>query len=175
MEIISRKNIYSGFLKFDVLKVKFDNGNTIERDVIIKKDGVAIVAVTKNNEIYLTKQPRVAINEEESIEIPAGLIEENETIEETTKRELLEETGCISNKLIDLGFFYGDVGSGTNKTHLMLALDVEKVQELKLDEDEFLESYKLPKDKVYEMLDNGVIKDSHSIIGLLKAKKYIEN
>lgn len=174
MEIVSKKNIYSGFLKFDVLNVKLKNGNIIEREVITKKDGVAIVAVTKNKEIYLTKQPRVAVNEAESVEIPAGLIED-ETVIETAKRELLEETGCISDKIIDLGFFYGDVGSGTNKTHLVLALDVEKVQELKLDDDEFLESYKLPKEEVYKMLDNGIFKDSHSIIGLLKAKKYIEN
>lgn len=174
MEIINKKNIYSGFLKFDVLNIKLKSGDIIEREVITKKDGVAIIAITKNNEIYLTKQPRVAIGVEESIEIPAGLIE-NENFMETAKRELLEETGRISEEMIDLGYFYGDVGSGTNKTHLVLALNVEKVQELKLDEDEFLESYKLPKEKVYEMLENGVIKDSHSIIGLLKAKKYLEN
>ena len=174
MEIINRKNIYSGFLKFDVLNVKLENGNVIEREVITKKDGVAIVAVTKDKEIYVTKQPRVAVNIEESIEVPAGLIE-NETVIEAAKRELLEETGCISNKIIDLGYFYGDIGSGTNKTHLVLALDVEKVQELKLDDDEFLESYKLPKEKVYEMLESGEFKDSHSTIALLKAKKYIEN
>ncbi len=174
MEIINKKKVYSGFLEFDVLNVKLKNGNVIEREVITKKDGVAIIAVTKDNEIYLTKQPRIAINVEESIEIPAGLIEDEDFME-TAKRELLEETGCISEKMIDLGYFYGDVGSGTNKTHLVLALNVEKVQELKLDEDEFLESYKLPKEKVYEMLESGVIKDSHSIIGLLKAKKYLEH
>ena len=173
MEIVKREKIYSGFLKFDNLTIKLDNGEKIQREVITKRDGVAIVAVDSEGDIYLTKQPRIGSMESESIEIPAGILE-NETPLDAAKRELLEETGCITDEeLISLGSFFGDVACCTSKTYLFLALNVRKVKDLKLDDDEYLTSYKVNKEKVYKLIDNGTIKDAHSIIALLKSKKYL--
>ncbi len=56
---------------------------------------------------------------------------------------------------------------------MVLALNVEKVKDLKLDDDEFLVSYTEPIEKVYEMLENGVYKDAHTNIALYRAKKYL--
>lgn len=176
MEIVKRDKIYSGFLKFDNLTIKLSNGESIEREIITKRDGVAIVAIDNENNIYLTKQPRIGSMEEEAIEVPAGILE-NEAPADAAKRELLEETGCITDEeLIPLGYFYGDVACCTGKTYLFLASNVKKVESLKLDDDEYLTSYKVNKEKVYKMIDNGTIKDAHSIIALLKAKNiYFKN
>lgn len=173
MEVIKKDSIYSGFLKFDNLTVKLDNGKIIEREIITKKSGVAIVAIDEEGYIYLTKQPRVGAMRNESIEIPAGILEK-EKPEDAARRELEEETGCVTEEdLIDLGFFYGDIACCTSRTYLFLAKNVKKVKDLKLDDDEYLVSYKVKKEDVYTMIDNGEIIDSHSIIGLLKAKEYI--
>ena len=69
--------------------------------------------------------------------------------------------------MIDLGYFYGDVGSGTNKTHLVLALNVEKVQELKLDEDEFLEKVELTLPEALKAMQEGLICDSKTIMAVM--------
>lgn len=173
MEVTKKDKIYSGFLKFDNLTIKLDNGESIEREIITKRDGVAIVAVDTEGYIYLTKQPRIGSMESEAIEIPAGILEK-EKPEDAARRELLEETGCVTDdKLISLGSFFGDVACCTSKTYLFLALNVKKVKDLKLDDDEYLTLYKVKKEKVYKMIDDETFKDAHSIIALLKAKKYL--
>ena len=75
MKVIKKEEIYSGFLKFDNLTIKLNNGEEIQREIITKRDGVAIVAIDKDDNIYLTKQPRIGSMEEEAIEVPAGILE----------------------------------------------------------------------------------------------------
>ena len=53
---------------------------------------VAILASPEGNRLALTKEFRVPIDDGE-YGFPAGLIDENETIESTVRRELKEETG----------------------------------------------------------------------------------
>ncbi len=176
MNIVKRENKYSGFLKLDELKIKLSNGKIISREVIKKKNSVCIVPVTKDGKIYLTKQPRAGRGIVDSIEIPAGLIEEDDkNFNETARRELLEETGCIAGEMFELMSFYSDPACCTSETHLFLALDVEKIQEQNLDFDEFLSLFPLPILDVYKLLEDEKIKDVNSIIGLLKSKEIIFN
>ena len=53
---------------------------------------VAVIATPQGNRLVLTREFRVAIDDGE-YGFPAGLIDENETIESTVRRELKEETG----------------------------------------------------------------------------------
>ena len=60
-------------------------------------DGVGIVAILQKAsgpEILLQKQFRPPINKV-TIEVPAGLVDENETAAQTAIRELKEETGYV--------------------------------------------------------------------------------
>ena len=175
LEIIDKKRVYDGFLKVDVASIKLPEGETIKREVIKKKNAVTIVAFTDNNEIYLTKQPRVGRNELKAIELPAGLIDENETPIQAAKRELMEETGCVVKKdLIPLGKFYADPGCSTSFTYMFLAFGVEKTQDLKLDEDECLESFKVTIGEVLKMIDDETIIDANSLICIDRALSYID-
>lgn len=174
MEVIKKEELYSGFLRLNKFDVRLKNGATIEREIIDKKGGVAIVAVDKEGYIYLTKQPRVGAFLDDSIEVPAGLVE-NEDPEDAGRRELLEETGCKANKMIHLCRFYGDIACSNSITNIYLAPDVEKVSDtLELDDDEYLERVRIKKEEAYRMLDNGEFKDSHTLIALLKARKYLD-
>ena len=173
LNIIARERLSNGFLKIEALRILLPNQKVIVREVIKKPDAVAVLAITKNGEVFLTKQPRAGINNLESIEIPAGLIDDGESPEMAAERELLEETGCeLSQKLIPLGSFVSDPACSTSVTHLFLALKVRQVKNQNLDEDEYLECFKETIKETYRMLENGAIIDANSIIALERAKKY---
>jgi ADP-ribose pyrophosphatase len=56
---------------------------------------VVIVAVTDAREIVLVEQERPAVRGR-VVELPAGLVEGGETLEQGARRELLEETGYVA-------------------------------------------------------------------------------
>lgn len=174
LDIVRRDCLYDGFLKLECLKIKLPNDKEISREVLKKPDVIAIVAVNKEGEVHLTKQPRAGINNLSSIEIPAGVIEEGEKPEVSAARELLEETGCQAPEgLVPLGKYVGDPACCTSVTYLFLAMNVEKVAELNLDDDEYLEAFTKPISEVYAMIENGEIMDANSIIAMERARKYL--
>ena len=175
LNITKRERITNGFLKIDQLTIDLPNGRRIIREVVQKPDGIAIIAVSHNGEVFLTKQPRGGVNLLESIEIPAGLIEKGEEPEVAAIRELSEETGCsLTQPMISLGRFASDPACSTNITNLFLALNVVKDGELKLDEDECLECFTKNVSEAYKMIEDGQIMDAPSIIAFSRAKKYLK-
>ncbi len=102
-------------------------------------------------------------------EIPAGKIDSGEKPFQTVKRELKEEVGGYSDNIIDLGVIYPSPGYTNEKIYIYLALDVvfEKQQ---LDDGEFLEVEFFDFDSVLQMINDNIIKDSKTVITMLKAK-----
>ncbi len=101
-------------------------------------DWVNAVVITKENEIVLVEQYRYAGNEF-YLEVPAGKIEENETYEEAIIREVIEETGFISeSKPILLGEFMVNPATQNNKVVTFLLQDAFKAFEQDLDDTEVL-------------------------------------
>jgi ADP-ribose pyrophosphatase len=89
-------------------------------------DYVFILAITPENEIPLVSQFRVPMNRY-SLELPAGLIDVNESPRHAAIRELKEETGIENiGKLIELPKMTLDSGRIENLTHAFVALNVEK-------------------------------------------------
>ena len=72
--------------------VKFPSGSEKIREVVLHSPAVAMLAEDADGGIFLVKQYRHAVDEE-IYEIPAGLVEEGESPEETAARELQEEIG----------------------------------------------------------------------------------
>ena len=175
LRILEREMISTGFLKVERLKIELPDGKTMYREVLQKKNVVAIVAINSEGEIYLTMQPRAGVNDLQSIEIPAGLVEEGEDFQEASKRELLEETGCVTKSpLIQLGApFTGDPACCTSITHLYLAINVEKVQEPELDADEFLVPMKENVGTILSWIEEGKIRDANSVIAIGRAARFL--
>ena len=92
-------------------------------------DSVMVLGMTKDEKLVMIRQYRYLVDEV-VIEFPSGACEENETIEESAKREFEEETGYVANFLVALGSFYETYGQLNRKIHLFFAQNVVLAQKL---------------------------------------------
>ena len=94
-KLLSRKTIYDGspYIKISVDTVELPNGEIIDDYHRIEVNNAVMLLIENNkNELLVYNEYRHGIADV-SYTFPAGGIEKNETLEETAKRELLEELG----------------------------------------------------------------------------------
>lgn len=165
---ISTEQIYNGrILKFKIDKVELPNGEIAERELIEHPGGVGVVAVDEGMNIYMVEQFRKPY-ETNLLEIPAGKLDRGEDTELCGRRELEEEVGCVAESFEYLGKNYPSVGYTNEVTHIYLATGLKRTEQ-KLDDDEFLNVYKLPIREVINRIMNNEISDSKTVMGVLKA------
>lgn len=149
-------------------KVKCPNDKIATREIVRHHGGVGILAI-KDDKIILVKQFRYAYDQD-TIEIPAGKLELNEDSQKAGARELEEETGYSAKQFIPVTEIYPTPGYCDEIIHLYEAKDVYKVENpLACDEDEFINVLFVPIDEAYQMVINQEIKDSKTIIAIMKA------
>src|SRR3954468_16162410 len=91
-------------------RVRYDDGEEAEREIVEHPGAVAVVA-HDGESIYLVAQPREPVDEQSLLELPAGkLDEEGEGAEATAKRELAEEIGKGARDWKFLTRFYTSPG-----------------------------------------------------------------
>ncbi|NBO24087.1 MAG: NUDIX hydrolase, partial [Chlamydiae bacterium] len=90
---------------------------------ILRHQGACAIIAFDENFVYLVSQYRHA-NQKIFLELPAGLIEENESIEKAAQRELQEEIGFKAQKLSLIKTIYTSPGILEEKIHLFLATDL---------------------------------------------------
>src|ERR687885_932882 len=93
-ERIGGEEIWSGKIaSVRVDRVRYDDGEEADREVVGHPGAVAIVA-HDGERLYLVAQPREPVNEQSLVELPAGKLDaEGEDPLDTAKRELAEEIG----------------------------------------------------------------------------------
>ncbi|MDO4778604.1 MAG: NUDIX hydrolase [Tissierellia bacterium] len=170
---IKSERIYEGkIIKVRVDTVELPNQGYAKREIVEHSRGVGIVALTDKNEIYMVKQYRKPI-ENFVLEIPAGLVESNEDAKEAAIRELQEEAGVKPNYIELITEAYASPGFTDEKISIFLARDLVE-SKLELDDTEFLEAFKVPLHKAYQMVENFEITDAKTIIGILYAMRKLE-
>jgi ADP-ribose pyrophosphatase len=121
VKIKDRKTVFNGF--FRVEKVTLEHkGNTLERDLVVPKNGVAALVFDTVKKAYILIEQYRLPAEKPLIEIVAGLLDkEHEKPEETIVREIEEETGYEVDKLEPIRCFYPTPGSYAEKIWLYYA------------------------------------------------------
>ncbi len=139
------------------------DGQTTEYIVVENRDYSAVVCISKDKKIPMVRQFRYPWMKL-SWEIPAGLLECDESSDSAAKREVEEETACIVDKLEHLVSYY-PLGSGCGMCHLYFA-EVENTGKQKLDDGEFLYCEFFTIDEVKAMMKNGEIIHSATLMGI---------
>jgi ADP-ribose pyrophosphatase len=139
--------------------------------VIENPDWVNVVALTRDEKVVLIEQFRHGV-EAISLEIPGGIIDENESPEAAARRELKEETGYSSNNFIFLGKTLPNPALQNNALYHFLAADCEKTSETSFDEHESIAARLVPLSEIENLVGNESINHSHVLACLLKFELY---
>ena len=183
VKLISSKTLFKKFVGVDELHFELREQKTdIRRFVVTRPDASAILIFNKSsNKIVLIRQFRAPIftknNDGFVWEVPAGIIEKNESAEQTIIRETLEETGYKISSPKHLSTFFPSCGLLNEEIHLFYAEveDKDKIQSGGgLDsEDEYLEVVEFPVEKVFEMLEKGEFIDGKTMLSIFYFKNYL--
>lgn len=160
----------SDYVKVDKDDVILPRGREIKDFYKVTiKDCAAIVALTTDGKVVLKKEYRHCYRRD-LIEIPAGVLEENEDPLNAAKRELQEETGYRSEKWTYLGKTVESSAKLTNFMYIYLAEGCEKVSDQKLDYGEDIDVLEVEFDDAIGMIMSNQIICSSSIGAILKVE-----
>lgn len=149
-------------------QAQLPNGRIAGREVVEHPGGVAILALFDDNTVPVVRQFRYPF-QKIITELPAGKLEKGEDPLVCAQRELSEEVGAEADQLIYLGKFYTSPGYSTEVLHMYLARGIREGQ-VHPDEDEFLESQRIPFLTLFQQVMSGEIEDGKTIAAVLKTK-----
>ena len=108
------------------------------------------------------------------LDLPSGLIENNEKPYETAKRELLQETGYTCRTLDHMRWFYTWPSKSNQKSYLFLAKGLEKTSRQNLDAIENISIKIVTKDEIRIKLKNREIKNAGTVCALFYGYLFLD-
>lgn len=161
-EKLSRHTIYlSSRVNLYTDKIKMPTGKIINKFHYLdfKRDSVGIIA--KRREKYLFVRAYRYVTDTIEWEIPAGQIEQNETVNDAVTRELLEETGYKAQNIEILGSYYPLNDIANKKLHVAVCSCIKINNDIDKNE---VESIKwISEYEIRKMIKTGLIKDGLTI------------
>jgi len=119
---------HNSFLSVESHAVELPNGEIIpDWPIIITPDYVDVLAEDTEGKFLIFRQYKYAVGGYSLAPI-GGYLEPGEDPLIGAKRELLEETGYISDQWVKLGEFHVDANRGAGIAHLYLARAAQQVQ-----------------------------------------------
>ena len=161
-------------LTVSVQKVRLPNGSVVEDYYqVVYPESVIIAAVTRDNKVVMSRQYLHGFGDT-SIVLPAGTVAKSETSLETAKRELMEETGYISQEWQALTELYSHVNYKGSKISFFLAKNAVKAAEPASGDLEDMEIVLLHESEIINAIKNKNIISIGTITALSLAKIYFQ-
>lgn len=163
---ISSESVFKGAL-LDVRKdrVRLPNGRETMREYVVHPGAVVVLAFLDNGKLLFERQFRYPLRRV-FLELPAGKIDPGESILDTGRRELLEETGHVASEWEYLGVMHPCIGYSDERIEIFAARGVHRAEQARLDQSEFLEVLELTPEEARAAVWNGQITDAKTIAAL---------
>ncbi|MEX2532400.1 MAG: NUDIX hydrolase [Nitriliruptoraceae bacterium] len=175
-ETLKQNVVYEGYSTVRVDEVLTPDGVIVEREIVVRQDAAAVVAVTPDDQIILVRQYRHAV-ESYMLEIPAGKVDvEGETVREAVVRELQEEALYTVDELHHLTTFQNSIGWTNERTYLFYAPQAKPTPPplyFRAEAEEaHMEIVLLDFDEAVAAVEMQVIRDAKTALGILLAQKF---
>lgn len=155
-------------------RVQLPDGQESAREYVVHQGAVVVIPILDSGELIFERQFRYPLGTT-VLEFPAGKIDPGEHIENTAKRELLEETGHSASNWRYLGVTHPCVGYSSERIEIFLARGLQRESDQQLDHGEFLDLLTLSLDQALLAVRNGEITDAKTIAALLWTEKILCN
>ncbi len=103
----------------------------MQRELLVKTPAVGVLLVdTVRDELIMVRQFRIGMYDESltedssppwPLELVAGLVDKDESLEDVARREVREETGLEADELIPICDYYNSPGASSEKVTLFCA------------------------------------------------------
>lgn len=165
-------------IDLNILNVEYHHYQNPRNDKVVKtisisgNDAVNVIALTKDKKVILVRQFRFGIGDY-TIELPGGMVDEEELNIDAAQRELREETGFVGFNWQKLGSIYSNpVFMNSKITHFMVE-SASAQYPLELDDAEDVEIVTLSIQEVYDWIDEEKIQHPHTISAFYFARKLL--
>jgi 8-oxo-dGTP pyrophosphatase MutT (NUDIX family) len=165
VDVLSSEIVFRGrVIQVAQKRYRREEGGVFERDVVEHPGAVGIVAHDERF-VYLVSQPREAIGEERSLEIPAGTLDpEDPSPQACAERELAEEVGLAAANWTRRHEIAMTPGYSDERLTLFEATGLSPA-DAERDEDERIEIVRLPLAELDATLER--VEDAKTLVGLL--------
>lgn len=171
---LSKKDIYENpWIKLEEHQViNPSGGKGIYGAVHFKNTAIGIIPLDEDNNTWLVGQHRYVLNEW-SWEIPEGGGPLNKTVLESAQRELLEETGLMAERWTEILKAHLSNSVSDEVANVFLAQNLKEGKHDREATEADMKVWKLPFTKALEMVLDGKITDSLSVMGILKTARIL--
>lgn len=179
VKILERQIVYQGHFQIEQWKVQFRlfNGGWSQprlREVFERGEAVGVLLFDANNDqLVLIEQFRVGIvNKAKNpwlMEIVAGVIKKDESLEQVARRETQEESGLEITNLFPIYQYWVSPGGSSERMYLFCGqINAKLAQGIHgvVEEGEDIRLHVLSLKSAYDLLNQGKINNSSTIIAL---------
>lgn len=168
----SRIVLDSPWLEVEKHTVKLPAGKVIDDYYVVNRKPYVIIIPVEEDNVYFIKQYRHGIGKK-TINLPMGLIDGSETIQDAAKRELLEETGFVAKNLRYLGKISLGPSNFNITGHIVLAKELKLRKNHKIDDSEGeITIMEINKERIKDLIEHEKIIDASTICALYFADMY---
>jgi len=152
-KVVSSETILSNkWIKVKKEKCHLPNGTIIDDYYIFEKNDAAMVfAVTEHKKVLMVSLYKHGA-QDHILELPSGILDDQESPEDAAKRELLEETGYSVNSVNKIGTMHFDPTGARGRCHLYFAQNAKKTSMQNLDKTEDITVIEMTPDELINNL-----------------------